>query len=187
MKNRERAGNKSIAELGRKAAEANKAETLNRIERGKRKIIQDIERYEGVYPVGKITVAEVLRRAGLTKDVLQKPRHHESRSELTSWVNDLKSRLLSGKALRGAVTARADAARSDLDEIMQKWAEAELEFVETSKALADARKRLENWRQRTQNCALRLAPPLSVRSVIVLSGSGTSISGGQGENVNVLL
>ena len=132
-------GNSSIATHGRKAAAAKVDNTHARIETAKRAIEKDIERNDGIYPhaTGKVTAAEVLRRAGLDTALLQKDRHRNLRIEVNAWVKSVHVRLRRGaKVIRKAVTERVDAARSEADEIRQRWTEAELVYNERGHQLA---------------------------------------------------
>jgi len=77
-----------------------------------RAIELDIEKYDGIYPLngGRLTQAEVCRRAGIHKITLQGKVHKTStREEIGTWIKMIRNRLLTGrKAVRKEVTRRAD-------------------------------------------------------------------------------
>lgn len=129
-------GNDRILEEGRAAAGKRKESTEEAIERSQRLIERDVEKHHGIYPMGAITAAEVLRRAGLNVRLLAKPRHHELRAEVNAWVERVQKRVLQGsEVIRRAVTERKDVAEATADAIRQRWVEAELEYVEAQNAM----------------------------------------------------
>lgn len=131
-----------ISEHGRQAAKKKRDDTVSRIERAKKTIAKEIARHFGVYPNagGRLSVEEVLRRAGLDRALLAKPRHAALRTELRKWVTQTLDGTISGhKNVRRHVTQRADDADTELDKIRQRWAEAELEFAEQSGELSGLR------------------------------------------------
>lgn len=128
-----------FADQGRKAAARKAATTVEKVARAKRAVEIDLERHDGVYPYagGRLTAEEVLRRAGLNRALLQKPRHADLKSDLKAWLLDIKKKQLKGKKIvRKAVTERADNAEGEINRIRQRWAEAELEFVEQANEIA---------------------------------------------------
>lgn len=128
-----------IANHGRKAAAKKAAATVEKIARAKRAIEAEIERYGGVYPYagGRLTADEVLRRAGLNRTLLQKPRHSELNGQVKTWLENIAEKRAKGKdVVRKAVTDRVDSSEDELSLIRQRWAEAELEFVEQANEVA---------------------------------------------------
>lgn len=128
-----------LADQGRKAAARKAATTVEKVARAKRAVEIDLERHGGVYPYagGRLTAEEVLRRSGLNRALLQKPRHTDLKSDLKAWLLDIKKKQLKGKkVVRKAVTERADNAEGEINLIRQRWAEAELEFVEQANEIA---------------------------------------------------
>jgi hypothetical protein len=122
-----------IVNQGRKAAAQKAAKTVEQIARAQRAIEADMEKYGGVYPHagGRLSTDEVLKRAGLNRALLQKPRHKTLKDEVNKWLKEIKKKQLKGKkVVRKAVTERADNAEDDLALIRQRWTEAELEFIE---------------------------------------------------------
>ncbi|MBE1203683.1 hypothetical protein [Aminobacter carboxidus] len=133
-----------LAEQGRKAASRKAATTLIKIERAKRAIELDLERYGGLYPYaeGRLTAEEVLRRAGLDRALLQKPRHKDLKGKVNDWLKAIKEKQLKGKkVIRKAVTERVDNAEDKTDLIRQQWVQAELEFVEQANEIARLNRR----------------------------------------------
>ncbi|MER8911443.1 hypothetical protein NKH99_27905 [Mesorhizobium sp. M0854] len=130
---------RDLADQGRKAAARKAATTVEKVARAKRAIEIDLERHGGVYPYagGRLTAEEVLRRAGLNRALLQKPRHTDMKGDLKAWLVDIKKKQLTGKkVVRKAVTERADTAEGEIALIRQRWAESELEFVEQANEIA---------------------------------------------------
>jgi hypothetical protein len=72
----------------------------------------DIEQNEGIYPYngGRLTQAEVCRRAGIHKVTLQGGPHRTTTREMIEvWLKAVRIRLVTGKKMvRKSVTARAD-------------------------------------------------------------------------------
>ena len=136
----------NIADHGRKAAKKKREATVSKIERAKKTIAKEIARNFGVYPHsgGRLSVEEVLRRAGLDRALLAKPRHEVLRVELREWVAQTVDGTITGHTnIRRHVTKRADDANTELNKIRQRWAEAELEFAEQSGELSELRLKCE--------------------------------------------
>lgn len=133
-----------LADQGRLAAARKRTRTLEKIERAKRMISAEVEKHGGVYPYqgGRLTAAEVLRRAGLDSKLLAKSRHRALRDEVNQWVADAKRRLIQGKrSVRKAVTERATRSEKELELVRQQYAEAELEYVEQANEIARLKNR----------------------------------------------
>jgi hypothetical protein len=136
----------SIAEHGRTAAQKKREATVSKIDRAKKTIAREIARNFGIYPHagGRLSVEEVLRRAGLDRALLAKPRHEVLRAELRKWVTEMVDGTITGHTnIRRHVSKRADDANTELDKIRQRWAEAELEFAERSGELSELRLKCE--------------------------------------------
>ncbi len=110
----------------------------------------EIEQNDGLYPYnkGRVTQAEVCRRAGVRKTTLQGPSHKEStRIELDRWLKRLAAAVVKGrKSIRRTVTERADQWKEQLDQLANEYHKAEL-------ALIDMRLRLRDLEE--ENAALR--------------------------------
>ncbi|GLS33777.1 hypothetical protein GCM10007937_54900 [Mesorhizobium albiziae] len=135
----------TIADQGRKAAAGKKTQSIALIRKAMRKIEIDIERNGGLYPYaeGVISADEVVRRAGKSEGLLQKERHHVLRDEVNDWVDSVREAIASGRSVvRRKVSERVDLANKELKAIQQRWAEAELEYIETVNELAACKDRL---------------------------------------------
>lgn len=139
----------AIAAAGRAVAAGRKASTEDSCKAAMAAIEKDVDTNGGVYPLndGRVTVQEVLRRAGLSKAALEKGHHRALKIAVTDWVA-LSSRKIAGgaKTIRKVVTQRVDDANDRVREIQQAWAEAELEYVEAQNEMV---------RLKTENEALR--------------------------------
>jgi triphosphoribosyl-dephospho-CoA synthetase len=159
-------GHRGIAMHGEAFAAAKADRTRVALEKAMRKIEADIEKNDGIYPYSKseITTAEVLRRAGLSLTLLQKPRHRELRDNVNAWVEGVQLKLRKGiKVVRSALTERTAAAQSEVDLIRQRWCEAELEYIENINSLtilteACARLEAENARLRVELAGSNVLP-----------------------------
>ncbi len=130
-----RRGNDRIATHGRAVAEERSKETRVAVEKAMHAIERDIERGDGVYKHnrGAVNAAEVLRRAGLDRAILAKPRHRALRDVVNAFVERVSGKLLLGEAVvRKAMTDRTDAVTAELALLRQRYHEAELEHVESA-------------------------------------------------------
>lgn len=121
-----------------------------------REIERAIEKSQELYPWngGRVTNSEVLRRAGLDRAILQKSRHRELRDEVNIWVHTVSKRMISGsKVVRKAVSERVDTAKSEANEIRQRWAEAELIYIDQEAQIRDLAARCDTLEQ--ENARLR--------------------------------
>jgi hypothetical protein len=165
-----------IAEHGRGEARRRLVTTVEKIARAMRDIEQDVELNDGVYPFGKgkLSRQEVFRRAGLGPAVLEKKRTAEERErnaatkqKLDEWLGHANAKLLRGaKSIRRAITARVDEAHEELKAIRQRWAEAELEYVDGQEKLAAANSTIAGLRKRVA----RLEAEFSGGKVVRLRG-----------------
>ena len=87
-------------------------EVVKKIREAMQAIELDIDQNEGIYPFngGRLTQAEVCRRAGVHKITLQGPAHRATTREMIEvWLKKVKEQMVTGKrAVRKAVTDRAD-------------------------------------------------------------------------------
>jgi len=87
-------------------------EVVKKIREAMAAIELDIEQNEGIYPFngGRLTRAEVCRRAGVHKITLQGAAHRATTREMIEvWLKKVKEKMVIGKrAVRKAVTVRAD-------------------------------------------------------------------------------
>jgi hypothetical protein len=112
-----------------------------KLERAKATVTKEIEENEGIYPFnkGRLTQAELCRRAGIGKATLQGPAHRETtRNAINDWLKDLSRGVIRGhRSVRRAVTDRADEWKRLYKEIADSYAVAELELVEERRKVAD--------------------------------------------------
>ena len=106
----------------------------------------DIQKSEGIYPFngGRITVAEVCRRAGISNMTLQAPSHRDSTKVVVEeWIKKLTVRLTTGaKIVRRAVTDRAEEWKRVHDEIATAYHIDHLTLVNVRSELDDAQRRI---------------------------------------------
>lgn len=114
-----------------------KASTDRRVRDAMKAIEKDVLANDGIYPFceGRISLQEVLRRASLSKYVLEKERHAPLKAEVSTWVGNARKKTLQGmKDVRSTVTQRSEDANEKVRAIQQSWHEAELEYIDmTSK------------------------------------------------------
>ena len=155
---RRKSGNPTIASAGAMYAGRRAQGTRDRLAQAMRDMELEIERNAGIYPFadGEVSTAEVIRRAGLSPTLLQKDRHRSSRTEVAIWVETVRCAIKRGrKVVRKAVTDRVDVAKREVDVIMQRWTQAELEYAD--QAIELARLRAECTDLRAENAKLRAA------------------------------
>jgi uncharacterized membrane protein YccC len=124
----------AIADRGRAAAAMKIKATGDMIRQAMRLIERDIESNGGVYPYadGRVSLQEVIRRAGLRSPaVLEKPRHEDLKAEVQAWLATVTKRVARGaKVVRRMVTERCLDADQRLRDIKQAVVELELEHVD---------------------------------------------------------
>lgn len=107
----------------------------------------DIQSSEGIYPFngGRITVAEVCRRAKISNMTLQAPAHRESTKVMVEeWIKKLTLRLTTGaKIVRRAVTDRAEEWKRVHDEIATAYHIDHLTLVNVTAELCEAQNRIK--------------------------------------------
>lgn len=134
-----------------------------------RDIQVDVEANKGIYSLndGKITLQEVLRRAGLSSAALEKPHHRSFKVEVAGWIAGANKRIARGaRSIRKIVTARVDDANDEIRAVRQAWTEAELEYVEGREEVAT----LTVQKAALQREVQRLKAELSGRDVSLLTG-----------------
>ncbi|MCJ2096327.1 hypothetical protein MKK67_28060 [Methylobacterium sp. J-072] len=159
-----------IGNEGRRVSAQRKLSTRERCEAAMRDIQADVEANKGIYPLsdGRITLQEVLRRAGLSSAALEKRHHHDFKAEVADWVAGANKRIARGaRTIRKVVTERVDEANAEIKAIRQAWTEAELEYVDGRGELA---------KLTTENAALarqvqQLQAELAGRNVIPMTGA----------------
>ena len=154
---------KRIAGEGAKAAQKKFDESRKQILTAMAVIEADVEKNAGVYPFagGKITMAEVLRRAGKSEGYLRKSEPAsllELKEEVQDFV-DRASRLISQGArnIRKDVTDRVREAQAELDLVRQAYHETELQFSDTLNLLQNAERTIEELRAEKNALLKKLA------------------------------
>ncbi len=146
-----------FAAAGRRAAEHRRLDTREKCRTAIRGIEKDVQNNSGLYPYnkGRITLQEVLRRAGLSAGVLEKPQHRDLKDGIAERVRNANKQIVRGaRSIRRNVNTRVLNINEDLGAIRQAWAEAELEHAECRAKVADLT--LENATLKNQIRALRL-------------------------------
>ncbi|CAE6710752.1 hypothetical protein LMG22931_01258 [Paraburkholderia nemoris] len=94
-------------------AKGRSSDLVKQLEKAMREIELDIEKNDGLYPYngGRLTQAEVCRRAGIRNASLQGVRHkHTTKLDVDTFVSRVgKLQIVGSKAVRQTVTGRADA------------------------------------------------------------------------------
>ena len=104
----------------------------------------EIDANAGLYPFnkGRVTYAEVCRRADVSNATLLKESHRETtRKAISAWLEDLADKLVKGqKSVRRKVTERATAAEKNCKQTETHYHMARLE-------LQDARRKIRELQQ----------------------------------------
>lgn len=133
---------KAIAEHGASAARRKLVTTRGLVILAMRDMQKELRRNNWIYPFtedGRVSIQEVLRRAGKSSAALEKPWHKVAgglKEKVSNWVARM-NRVLprSVQAFRHLISSRADEADARLHALRQVWVEAELEYIEAGAAL----------------------------------------------------
>jgi len=135
-------------------------------------IESEIDEHEGIYPLngGKLSQAEVCRRAGISNVTLSTPAHRETTHKMVdAWLKDIKKSTVTGrKSVRRAVTDRAEEWKRAHAAIAQSYRAAELEFLDMKSTV----KKLEGEVQKLSNenaALLKLLESAGVSKVVSLA------------------
>lgn len=141
---------KSTMTLPPELLAASKARTTNviaKVREAMKDMELDIQNSEGIYPFngGRITVAEVCRRAKISNMTLQAPSHRDSTKVVVEeWIKKLTVRLTTGaKIVRRAVTDRAEEWKRVHDEIATAYHIDHLTLVNVRAELDEAQGRIK--------------------------------------------
>jgi hypothetical protein len=97
-------------------------------------IESEIHEHEGIYPLngGKLSQAEVCRRAGISNVTLSSSAHRETTHKMVDvWLKNIKMSTVTGrKNVRRAVTDRAEDWKRAHAAVAQSYRAAELEFLD---------------------------------------------------------
>ncbi|SNT59565.1 hypothetical protein SAMN05216374_5450 [Tardiphaga sp. OK246] len=117
-----------------------------------RDIEADIERNGGIYPYanGRVSVAEVVRRAGKSNAYLRRNGSEQLlnlRQEVAVWVIRVNSAIVNGASVvRKMITVRVREAKDELANVRQAYAEAELVLSETLAELQTCHQEIKELR-----------------------------------------
>uniref|UniRef100_Q07NR8 Uncharacterized protein n=1 Tax=Rhodopseudomonas palustris (strain BisA53) TaxID=316055 RepID=Q07NR8_RHOP5 len=153
-----------ISREGRKVTAGRHSDARERISNAMRRIEDTLIANDGVYPNskdGKVGIRNVLMEAELSITYFEKkdrPKIVALKMKVQAWLAKL-GRVSAGnvKAIRRKVTARADAAQAEANEVRQRYAEAELEYAATLLELSDARKSVDGLKQRNAELLAQIA------------------------------
>jgi hypothetical protein len=128
------------------ASKARTTDVIAKVRQAMKDMELDIQNSEGIYPFngGRLTIAEVCRRAKISQMTLQAPSHKDSTKVIVEeWIKKLTLRLTTGaKIVRRAVTDRAEEWKRVHDEIATAYHIDHLTLVNVRSELADAQKRI---------------------------------------------
>ncbi|MGE8303368.1 MAG: hypothetical protein ACN6PW_02835 [Pseudomonas kermanshahensis] len=133
-------------------------------------IIQvEIEENDGIYPLnsGRLTMAEVCRRAGVHKITLQGHAHRSStKIMLKDWLSGLDKLLKGGKAIRQRVNIAVDDWKSRYEDLARSYNEMyAIEIVSRDSKLSLALAKVSEL----EGEVLKLRAQLSNDNVVVMS------------------
>jgi hypothetical protein len=129
------------------AAKARTTDVIAKVKGAMKQMELDIQNSEGIYPFngGRITVAEVCRRAKISNMTLQAPSHRDSTKVVVEeWIRKLTVHLTTGaKIVRRAVTDRAEEWKRVHDEIATAYHIDHLTLVNVRADLDEAQRRIK--------------------------------------------
>lgn len=129
------------------ASKARTTDVIAKVREAMKQMELDIQNSEGIYPFngGRITVAEVCRRAKISNMTLQAPSHRRSTKVVVEeWIKKLTVRLTTGaKIVRRAVTDRAEEWKRVHDEIATAYHIDHLTLVNVRAELEDSKSRIK--------------------------------------------
>ena len=121
----------------------------------------EIDANDGVYPFnkGRVTQAEVCRRASVDKVTLQKPTHKDTtRKAVTEWLAGLTANLVKGRrSIRRSVTERAAIAEGSAKQIATHYHIARIELQDARRAIRDLQRELQEAKAANEALADLLA------------------------------
>lgn len=139
--------------VGRSAA------VVKKMRAAMRTVESEIAAHHGVYPFngGRLSQAEICRRAGVSQITLLGVAHKTTlKKEVDAWLKRVRLGMKQGKkSVRKAVTERADAWKASLDQIAQRYLEANLELDECKATASDLER--ENEEQKAEIVKLQVA------------------------------
>ena len=128
-------------------AKARSSDVVAKLHRAMREMELEIEQNDGLYPVngGRISTAEVCRRAGIVPGTLHTPAHNKTtRIAVEEWrKNAIKLAVQGVKRIRRTVTDRADNWKQAHSQIATAYHRDKLEVVNLKAALRAAEERVK--------------------------------------------
>lgn len=107
---------------------------VEKLQKAMKDIELQIEQNEGIYPFngGRLTQAELCRRAGVSNIALQGPAHKlTTKLVVDSWLQRIKAGTVTGKkSVRKTVTGRAEAWKAQHGAIAQAYHKSQLERID---------------------------------------------------------
>jgi hypothetical protein len=129
------------------ASKERTTKVISKVREAMKEMELDIQNSEGIYPFngGRITAAEVCRRAKISYMTLQAPSHRDSTKVVVEeWIKKLTVRLTTGaKIVRRAVTDRAEEWKRVHDEIATAYHIDHLTLVNVRAELEEAKGRIK--------------------------------------------
>lgn len=153
---------------------ASKARTtlvIAKVRQAMREMELDIQNSEGIYPFnsGRLTVAEVCRRAKISQMTLQAPTHRDStKVVVVEWIKKLTVRLTTGaKIVRRAVTDRAEEWKRVHDEIATAYHIDHLTLVNVRAELEESMSRVKELEELNATLLqqLKMAPGTNITPI----------------------
>lgn len=129
------------------SSKARSTDVVAKLQKAMRDMELEVEQNDGLYPLngGRITMAEVCRRASVNPVTLHAPAHRDcTRKLVEAWVEKAVASAVQGvKRIRRTVTDRADAWKQAHDEIATAYHIGKLEVVNLKAALHEAENRIK--------------------------------------------
>ena len=117
------------------------ADFITKIKTAMKIIEDDIEHNEGIYPFnsGRLSIAELCRRAEVACAVLQNPTHKNTTRRLVEvWLTRVTSAYVAGnRSIRKTVTVRVDDWKLRHAAIVTQYTIAKLELLEAERKIED--------------------------------------------------
>jgi chromosome segregation ATPase len=162
MSNDRRVGNRRIAQAGTAHAKEKHLASKTSLKETMLKIEREIDANAGIYPYndGKLTVVELLHRAGKSSAYLQKrtPKIKALKTEVNSWIKRIKGQIAAGApSVRREVNERVKVANKQIDEIRQAYSESELQLTRVTAELADANRKISELEKKNTGLLKQLA------------------------------
>lgn len=149
---------RAVAGLRAHAAQA-RENVRQKLQVAMRKIETEIEENDGIYPGGRLTQAEVCRRASIDKTTLQRETHKQTTLlEVNFWLKRLKKTAASeSKVVRKLVTDRIELWKDAYHSIAQNYSLAELELLSKNEEIEKLKIKILELEEQNKNLLLKLS------------------------------